>query len=886
MVSLLRIFVAKLQGLFSKRQADCDFDDEVRTHLRLLTERFIRQGMSAGEAASAARRQFGNTSLLQDRNREMRTLLLLETLWRDVRYGARQLRKSPGFTLTAVLTLALGIGANTAIFSVIDGVLLKSLPYPEPERIVRIFVSSAAYPKFPLNPFDFQDFRSRNKSFDSFAAFTREDVQLSGSGEAERLSAFRITSGYFRVLGLKPEIGSEFDEKAEIPGNGLQVILSDRLWRTRFGAAPDILGRKITLNAQLFTVVGVMPPGTAHPGNEFHSLPYGDSVDIWWAFSFAGDPSQRGSHYMEGIGRLRKGVQPKLAQGEMNALMVQLAREHPADAGWQVLVIPLYREIVGSSQRMLLVLLGAVGMVLLIACANVANLMMARATTRKREIAVRLALGASRSRLIRQLLTESLLIAFLGGGLGTAMAVGGIKALVSLLPADFPRAHDIHVSAPVFAFTILVSVATGILFGLAPALQASRTDPRQGMHEGARTSTGGGRQRRLRNALVVSEVGLACVLLIGAGLMLRSFLNLLHLDPGFRQEHVLTATLLLPRAEYKTSVAIGRFYDDLVTHISSLPGVQSAGAETALPWTGYDGNADFSIEGKTPQPHETFHARFHTATPDYFRALGIPLVRGRFFTKADNQDAPNVLIINQAMAERYWPHEDALGKRITFRSTPKDKDWLTVVGVTGNVKDRPSSAGAEPAFWWPHLQRSTPDMSLVVRADFNSEMLADAIRQEVKRLDPALAVSGVRLMNQIVEGSVATPRFAFVLMGLFAALAVLLAAIGTYGVISYSVSQRVPEFGLRIALGAQRNDVLHMVLFQATKLALAGTALGLIFALTLAQVLRGLIYQVSPVDPLTFTAVGLTVIAMAMLAGYIPAQRATRTDPAIAMRAE
>jgi predicted permease len=809
-------------------------------------------------------------------------------MFTDLRYALRMLVKTPGFTIIAVLTLALGIGANSAIFSVIDSVLLKSLPYQQPERIARIFLTSADYPKFPLNPFDFRDFRMRSKSFDCLAAFTRGDRQLSGnSGEPEHLNGFRVTSGYFRVLGLHPQLGHEFDEKAEIPGNELQVILSDRLWRTQFGAATDILGRKITLDSQPYTVVGVMPSGTKHPGNEYHSVSYGDDVDLWSPFTFEGDPAQRGSHYIEGIGRLRDGVTPEQAQSEMSSLMVQIAREHgDGSTNWKVLVNPLYLEVVGSSRRILLVLLGAVGMVLLIACANAANLLLARAAARQREIAVRLALGASRSRLIRQLLTESLLIALLGGGLGLAMAVGGVKALVSLLPANFPRVHEIHVSTPVFLFTFLISALTGILFGLVPAIQASRIDPKQGLHEGGRSATGSGHSSRLRNVLVVSEVSLACVLLVGAGLMLRSLLNLLHLDPGFQQQHVLTANLSLPSTNYKKSADIARFYDRLDRDLSAIPGVESAGIGSDLPWTGYDENSSFYIEGKQPAPHEEFHGRYHVATPDYFRALGIPLVRGRFYTGSDNRDAHYVMIINQALATQYWPKEDPVGKRMTFADKPTDKDWFTVVGIVGDVKDTPNSRAAEPAFWWSALQQPFTDMSLVVRANSSPELLGDAVRQVVRRIDPSLAVADVQLMDQITDASVATPRFAFVLVGLFAGLAILLAAIGTYGVIAYSVSQRTPEFGLRMALGAQRTDVLRLVLKQATQLVLTGTAIGVILALIMGRVLTSLIYGVSPADPLTFTVVGLGVITIAVFACYIPAQKATKTDPMIALRAE
>ena len=533
----------RLRSLFRRQIIETELNEELRFHFDNEVEKYKRAGMPVEEAKRRARLSFGGHEQIKEDIREARGTSFIDNTLQDLGYALRQLRANPTFAIVITLTLALSIGANSAIFSVIDGVLLKSLPYPKPDRLVRIFLSNASYPKFPLNPFDFRDFRSRNKSFESLAAFTRGDVQLAGSGEPVRLNAFGITSGYFHTLGLHPQLGREFDEKAEIPGNGLQVILSDRLWRTRFEAAPDIIGRKITLNLQPYTVVGVMPPGTEHPGNEYQPLPYGEDVDAWTPFAFEGDPSQRGSHYIEGIGRLKEGVTVEQGREEMNALMMQLGREHPNDQGWKVAVVPLDSEIVGSSRRLLLVLLGAVGMVLLIACANAANLLLARASTRHREIAVRLALGAPRSRVVRQLLTESLLISFVGGAVGLALAWVGVKALVSLLPASFPRTHDIHVSAPVFAFTFAVSVVTGILFGLAPALQASRTDPNQGLHRGGRATTGSGHQTRLRNSLVVSEVALACVLLIGAGLMLRSLLNIVHLDPGFRQDHVLTASL-------------------------------------------------------------------------------------------------------------------------------------------------------------------------------------------------------------------------------------------------------------------------------------------------------------------------------------------------------
>jgi predicted permease len=877
----------RLRAFLLRDAVEEELEEEIRFHFDREVEKHMRLGMNEQEAKRRARLAFGGHEQVKEDCREARGTGFIELSLQDAKYALRQLRANPTFALVMILTLGLSIGANSAIFSVIDGVLLKTLPYPHPERIVRLFLSNSAYPKFPLNPFDFHDYRARNRSFESMAAFTRGDMQLSGSGEPVRLNGFGVSAGYFRVLGLQPKLGREFDFQAETPGNGLQVILSDGLWRTRFDADPTIVGRKITLNMQPYTVMGVMPAGTEHPGNDYHALAYGENVDVWWPFSFAGDPNRRGAHFVEGIGRLKEGVSVARARAEMNAIMAEIAREHPDAAGWTVLVVPLYTEIVGSNRQMLLVLLGAVGMVLLIACANAANLQLARASERQREIAVRLAMGAPRFRVMRQLLTESLLISFAGGVLGLVLAFGGVKALVSFLPAGFPRAHDIHVSAPVFLFTLLVTLVTGILFGLAPALQASRIDPRQGLQSSGRSSSASRSQSRIRSALVVSEVSLACVLLIGAGLMLRSFLNLLHLDPGFRQEHVLTANLSLPHAQYNTE-RTARFYDQLTANLSALPGVKSAGAGTDLPWTGYNENmGGFLIEGKKPPPNQEFHARFHLATSGYFSALGIPLLEGRFFKEADRKDAPMTLIINHAMADRYWPHEDVIGKRVSFEDVPrKDSDWATIVGVVGDVKDQPNSPGAEPAFWWSALQQVDSDMLIVIRSYGDPELLPDALRNEVHKLDPALAVADVQLMDKIVDTSISTPRFAFVLVGLFAGLAIVLAAVGVYGVIAYTVSQRTQEFGLRLALGAQRADLVRLVLGQSARLVVPGAILGVLLTLALARVVRSLIYGVSPTDPAILSSVALLVLFVALIASYRPARRATKADPMSTLRAE
>ena len=601
------------------------------------------------------------------------------------------------------------------------------------------------------------------------------------------------------------------------------------------------------------------------------------------------NPNDRGSHFLEGIARLRPGVTARQAQGEMNAAMSQLAREHPnGDSGWNVLVVPLSQEIVGRSERLLFVLLGAVGLVLLLACVNAANLLLARATSRQREIAVRAAVGAARKRLIRQMLTESVLLALVGAAFGAVLAIAGVKALVAILPADFPRAGDIHVDAPVFLFTLLIALGTGIVFGVVPAFEGSRANLRESLHESGRSATSSRGTLRLRNGLVVSEVALACVLLIGAGLMLRSFVNLLRTNPGFRPGQVLTASIALPRAHYKDTNAVRVFHERLLDQVHGMPGVTEAGAGSDLPWTGWDDNSGLQIQGEEPPAKDFFHARYHMATPGYFRALGIPLVRGRAYDDHDKVDSRPVLIINEAMT-KYWRHGDPLGGRITFSDNPQEKDWLTIVGIVGDVRDTPKDARAEPAFWWPLSQEPFlvgSSASIAIRSNLDTKLLAGRLRTAVGELDGNLAVSDVRTMEAVADGSYSTSRFSLVLVGLFAALALVLAAIGTYGVIAYSVNQRIHEFGVRMALGARPRDLVGNVLAQGMKLAILGTSLGIVLGLALSRLLSGLLYRVSPADPVAIGATSVIAIAVAALACCIPAVRATRADPIAALRAD
>ncbi len=884
---LYDIFALRLRTLFGRDRVERELDREISFHLDQQVQDNIAHGMSPDDARAAAKRSLGGVTQIQEECRDMRRTNHIETIWNDLRYATRTLARTPGFTIIIVLTLALSIGANSAIFSVIQGVLLKPLPYPHPDRLERVYFQSDTQPKFPLNPNDFRDFRERNRTFESIAAITRHDLQLSGAGgEPMMLRGFSVTGGYFHMLGLSPARGRDFSTDDELPERGRLAILSDHLWRSRFAADQNILGRKIVLNTETYTLVGVMPPGAQHPGNNFQRVADGDTVDLWTPYTLTYSPTDRGSHFMDTIGRLKPGITPEDAHADLRAILEQLKKEHTGK-GWRVYTVPLYQETVGRSQRMLLVLLGAVGLLLLIACVNAANLLLARASARIREIAVRSALGAARGRIIRQLLTESLVIALAGAAFGTLLAVGGVRVLVAFLPAGFPRASEIHLDSTVFAFTLVVAILTGLLFGLVPALTASRTDLQKSLRDGGRSATGTGRQLRLRNILVIGETGLASVLLIAAGLMLHSFVNLLRADPGFQPQQVLTASLSLPYQRYREVPKRVQFYQQLIANLEALPGVQYAGAGTDLPWTGYDGNSDgFTVEGRSAAYNQKTTARYHVASPDYFRALEIPLLDGRFFDGREDANGPFVIIVNESMANRYWPSENAIGKRISFRSSPQEKDWMQVVGVVRDVKDQPDSIGIRPAYWIPHAQQPERNLFIAMRSSSDPAMLTNQFRLAVRQLDPELAVADLRLMNQIADAALSGQRFSLFLVGLFALLALALATFGMYGVISYSVNQRMHEFGLRMALGARPWDLLRLILSQGLTLSIAGATIGLVCAAGLTRLLGSLLYGVKATDPITFAAVALLALATTTLACYLPARRAASADPMHSLRSE
>lgn len=803
----------------------------------------------------------------------------MDNLIQDIRFGLRLLKKNPAFTVVAVITLALSIGANAAIFDVINGVLLKPLPYKDPDRIVRVFENSPRFPKFPISPANFLDYRERNNVFDDFATFVRGDLDLSVNDRPERVTGMRVSQGFFHLLGFEPELGRPFSPTDEIKGNEHVAVISHALWERSFGRDPAIIGAPVTLSGMSFTVIGVMGPGLQHVGGDYHSLPHGGDVDVWWPLTM--DPKVRTSHFLNAIARIKSGITREQAEARMNEIALQLADEHPEVKDWRIRLVSLRDEIVGGAQTMLLILFGAAGFVLLIACVNIANLLLATSTARQKEIAVRTALGASRRRLVHQMLTESLLIAGLGGVLGLLVARWGIVALVALGPKGIPRMHMISLDWRTFAFALAAAVLTGVLFGLAPALQISKVNLNESLKEGGRGSSGGSRHNRLRGLLVVAEVSLAFVLLIGAGLLMRTFFYLQRVDPGFNSNNVLTATIELPGARYSTGRKAAEFYRALTGRLAAVPGVQGAGATSDIPWTGYDENTSFGIEGRQFSDDESPSAQYHFASSDYFATLGIPLLAGRFFNEADDADAPRVIVINKSMADRYWPDEDAVGKRVRLWGETR-----TIAGIVGDLKDSPGELRAKPGFFFPLAQQAQSSMVLALRTQGDPMSQLAAMRNEIAALDKDLPLSDVKTLDQVANAAVARTRFTMLLLSVFGGVALLLAAIGIYGVMSYSVTQRTHEIGIRVALGAQRRDVISLVARQGMTLALAGLGAGLTAALVLTRVMSSLLFGVSATDPITFVGIAVLLTGVALGACFVPALRATKMDPMAALRHE
>ncbi|HEX8144777.1 MAG TPA: ABC transporter permease [Pyrinomonadaceae bacterium] len=813
---------------------------------------------------------------------------MIETFWRDVRYGARLLAKRPGFTLVTVLALALGIGANSAIFSVVNAVLLRPLPYEDPERLVMVWERRPRQNRDagPVSPADFIDWQSQTQSFERMAAYSPVAFNLTGTGEPEQINSQIVTQGFFQVLGIKAALGRTFLQEADQPGGERRVVLAHGLWQRRFGADPSIIGRSLMLNDESFTVVGVMPPDFQYP----------DKATELWAtprrfvpeMSVSGntDPATiRTLHYLSVVARLKPGVSLNQSQAEMETVAARLEQQYPAEnTGHTARVVSLHEDLVGDVRPALLVLLGAVGFVLLIACANVANLLLARATARHKEMSIRTALGAGRLRLIRQMLTESALLSLAGGAVGLLLALWGIDLLVALSPGNLPRLKEITLDARVVGFTLLLSLLTGIIFGLVPALQASKLDLISSLKEGGRSSMEGFSRHRMRSALIVLEVALALVLLVGAGLMIRSFQRIQQVSPGFNPNNLLAMELSLPRSKYAEKERIVNFQNQILERIGALPGVESVSSTWMLPLSGQDAGRGFDIEGYTPAPNERTNAAFSAVSPRYFQTMEIPVRMGREFNEQDTAAATGVIIVNETFARRYFPNADALGKRVKLRGD--DNPWLTIVGVVGDVKHTELTAEPRTQLYLSSLQSPFPFINVVVRTANDPASLAAAVRKEVWAVDKDQPVAEVETMLQLVSNSVARARFNTLLLGLFAFVALLLAAIGLYGVMSYSVTQRTHEIGIRMALGAQRRDVLKLVVGQGMILAFAGVVLGLCAAFALTRLMASLLFGVTATDPWTFIGVAVVLSAVALLATVIPARRATRVDPMIALRYE
>jgi len=819
----------------------------------------------------------------------------MQTLWQDLRYGARMLIKNPGFTLIAVLTLGLGIGANTAIFSVVNGVLLRPLPYNEPERIVTLLNDG----RFPVSPANFLDFRANRQSFAQMAAAEAWGGVLTGNDRPEQLGGLRMGEGLFAMLGAQPLLGRTLQTEDYQPGKDHVLVLSHKLWQRAFGGDPNIIGRNITLSGESYAVVGVMPP-------QFQFPPFwATRAEMWTPLDLRSRVTDRRGGSLRVFARLKPGVTLQQAQAEIDAMNKQLALAYPeADTGLNIRVEPLNEKVVGNVRRALLVLSGAVGFVLLIACANVACLLLARASARQKEAAVRVALGAGRWRIVRQLLTESLLLSVCGAALGMLLAVWGVDWLTTLLAGNsssftvrLPRLSEIKIDATALGFTLTVTLATSLLFGLAPALAASSPDLNQTLKESGRGTSGG--RRRLRETLVVAELALASVMLIGAGLLMNSFLKLRSVDPGFSPRNALTMMVSLAGASQYVGPARETFYRQLTDRLAALPGVESVSAINHLPLAGDWWGTSLAIEGRPlPPPGQEVIGIFRVSRPGYFQTMGIPMRAGRDFTERDTPDTPDVAIINETLARRQWPSEDPIGKRVTLddpRDNSRTPQWFTVVGVVKDVKQNSWTDAPWNEIYLPFQQSRyfyagtaghLTSMTLVIRTSVEPQSLAAAAQETVRSLDRNLPVSSVVTLEQVIADTLWQPRFSLQLIGIFAALAMTLAAIGLYGVMSYSVAQRTREVGLRMALGARRRDVLKLVVGQGMKLALAGVALGLLAAVALTRLMEKLLFEVSATDFSTFALIALLLTIVALLACWIPARRAAKVDPMVALRRE
>ena len=878
----------RLRALVRKGEMDRELDDELRFHLERQIEISVNAGMSPEEARYAALRSFGGVDQSKEQCREARGVRLIEDLWQDLRYGVRMLLKNPAFTAVVVLTLALGIGVNAALFSVVNGVLLNPLPYPQPEQLVTLHQSKPNFETGAIPYPNFRDWQKENQTFSAMAISRSFGANLIGAGEAEQVAGRRVSASLFSVLGVEPALGRNFATGEDDPGTDPVVMISAGLWQRKFNAAPDVLGKSLTVDDKSYTIVGVLPASfSLYRGTDVY-VPIGQ----WNSPALQNRSAGLGLH---GIGRLKPGVTLAQAQADLDGVMRRLAEAYPeANRGNGAALVPLKERLVGDVRPILWMLLGAVGFVLAVACVNVSNLLLARSTGRTREFAIRAALGAGQWRLLRQSLTESLLLALAGGGLGLLLAALGTRAALNVLPIGLPRADEIGLDARVLLFTLATSLFTGILAGLAPALKTSQRRLSETLKEGGRGASGG--RHRAQGVLVAVEMALALVLLIGAGLMIRSLDALWNIDPGFRSDNVLTFGLSFPPSMRAASPeAQSANLRDLSDRLNSMPGVQAASFSAgAAPLQGED-DLFFWLDGQ-PKPASTSEMNMtlvYRVEPGYLTAMGIPLKQGRFFTAQDDVRAQPVVVIDEVFARKYFPNADPIGKRINLGD---DRGPLQIVGVVGHVKqwglDSDDKQSLQAQLYEPfrQLSGSPSEVGVVVRAEGVAgkaeTALFDSIRRVVQSQHSQNVVFGARTLNEVIADSLARQRFSMILLNAFAVVALLLASVGLYGVISYLVGQRTHELGIRLALGAQRTDVLRLVLNQGMKMALGGVALGLVAAVGLTRLLAMMLYGVSTTDPLTFAVIALLLVAVALMACFVPARRATKVDPMVALKFE
>lgn len=809
----------------------------------------------------------------------------MQTFWQDVRYGLRMLAKQPGFTLVAVLTLALGIGANTAIFSVVNAVLLEALPYGNAERLVMVWEKSQRRAQNTINLGNFFDWKAQSNSFVDMAAFADFRTNLTGSGEPIELPAQICTDNLFNVLGVQPILGRTFTPADGKEGAANVVVLSYGLWQRRFGGDPQVVGRKIILNNNENLVIGVLPPDFKWHiiGNSLTNQP----AELWSPWAISEQMKQRRGRFASAVARLKPGVSLTQARADMDTLQPRLIEQYKEfNTGWGINVVPLREQFAGELRPALRVLMGAVGFVLLIACANVANLLLARAAARQKEIAVRAAMGAGRGRIVRQLLTESILLSVMGGGAGLLLAWWGTELLVSLSPPELGALQGLKISAPVLGFTFAVALLTGVLFGLVPALEASNLKLSETLKEAGRSLAGSTRSQRLRGVLVVAEVALALVLLVGAGLLIRSFMRLQAVGTGFNPESVLTMRVALPGRKYNDDPKRINFFTQAVTQMRALPGVESVGVINFLPFAGPGAGTNFEIEGKPkPLPGQGLGTGVCVSDQNFFQAMQIPLKRGRMFTEQEVREMRHVVVVNEALAKKYFPNEEALGQRLTIMM--KNENVPTeIIGIVGDVKHAQLDKEAEPMSYWPIAELPYTSMTFVLRTKGEPLNTVAAARNVIQSLDPQQPVADVRTLEGLLGKSIARQRFNTLLLGVFAAVALLLSAIGIYGVMAYAVTQRTHELGIRAALGASAADIQRLVLGQGMRLAVAGVALGLVAAFLLTRLVKTLLFNLSATDPLTFAGVALLLTLVALLACFLPARRAAKVDPLVALRYE